>query len=154
MPPQHTPADNGLWFINSHVSLADAPAGMAIADHYMPFGDAPPTHVHYREEEIFHLKTGVIRFRVGEQDILAHAGDTVVAPRGVPHAFRVESPQGARVLVITTATDFLQVIREFSRPATDLGLPEWRDVTPEDGERLARICVKHGLKLVGPPLAA
>lgn len=154
MPPQHTPAGNGLWFLNGHVSFADAPTGMAIADHHMPFGDAPPTHVHYREEEIFHLKSGVIRFRVGEQEVLARAGDTVVAPRGVPHAFRVESPQGARVLVITTSTDLRNVIEEFSRPATDLGLPEWHDVTPEEGERLALVCRKHGLELVGPPLAA
>jgi len=150
----HTPFGNGLWFLNGHVSPADAPAGMAIHDHYMPYGDAPPTHVHYREEEVFHIKSGRIRFRVGEQELLAGAGDTVVAPRGIPHAFRVESPEGARVLVITTSTDFDNVIREFSRPATDLGLPEWRDVTPEEGARLAAVCLKHGLELVGPPMAA
>jgi len=148
------PAGNGLWFLNTHVTPADAPAGMAIHDHYMPYGDAPPMHVHHHEEEVFHLKSGRIRFRVGDEEFIAHAGDTLVAPRGVPHGFRVESPQGARVLVITTGRDFDSVIREFSRPATDLGLPEWHDVTPDEGERLARICRRHGLDVVGPPLAA
>ena len=148
------PAGNGLWFLNSHVTPADAPAGMAIAELFMPYGDAPPLHVHHNEEEVFHLKSGVIRFKVGGEEFVARAGDTLVAPRGVPHQFRVESPQGARCLVITTSTDFDAVVRELGRPASDLGLPEWKDVTPPDAARLAAVCARHGLEIVGPPMAA
>lgn len=148
------PAGNGLWFLNSHVTLADAPAGMAISDHLMPCGDAPPTHVHDDEEEIFHIKSGRLRFRIGDEEFIAQTGDTLVAPRRVPHAFRVESAQGARVLVITNGGGFDGLIREFSRPATDLGLPEWQDVTPAMADRLAKVCARNGIRLVGPPLAA
>lgn len=148
------PAGNGLWFLNSHVTLADAPAGMAISDHFMPYGDAPPTHVHHDEEEVFHIKSGRIRFRIGDEEFIAHAGDTLVAPRGVPHAFRVESPQGARVLVINNGGGFAGLIREFSRPATDLGLPDHTEVTPAMAEQLAKVCARNGIELVGPPMAA
>lgn len=148
------PAGNGLWFLNSHVTLADAPAGMAISDHVMPYGDAPPTHVHHDEEEIFHIKSGRLRVRIGVEEFVAHTGDTLVAPRGVPHAFRVESPQGARVLIITNGGGLDGLIREFSRPATDLGLPEPVAVTPEMAQDLAKVCMRNGIELVGPPLAA
>jgi mannose-6-phosphate isomerase-like protein (cupin superfamily) len=148
------PAGNGLWFLNSHVTLADAPAGMAISDHYMPFGDAPPAHVHHDEEEIFHIKSGRIRFRIGDEEFIAQAGDTLVAPRGVPHAFRVESPQGARALVITNGKSFEGLIRDFSRPASHLGLPEPKEVTQRMAEELAKACLRNRIELVGPPMAA
>lgn len=148
------PAGNGLWFLNSHVTLADAPAGMAISDHVMPFGDAPPLHVHHDEEEVFHIKSGVVRFRVGAEEFVAGAGETLVAPRGVPHTFRVESPQGARVLVITNGGGFDGLVRDMARPAADLGLPPQQAVTPDLAERLAAACVRNGLEVVGPPLAA
>ncbi len=148
------PAGNGLWFLNSHVTLAPAPAGMAISDHYMPFGDSPPLHLHHDEEEIFHIKSGTIRFRVGAEEFVAGAGETCVAPRGVPHSFRVESEQGARVLVITNGEGFDRMVREMARPATDLGLPEPREVTPDLADRLAAACARNGIDIVGPPLAA
>lgn len=148
------PAGNGLWFLNSHVTLAPAPAGMAISEHYMPFGDSPPLHLHRDEEEVFHIKSGTIRFRVGDEEFIAGAGETCVAPRGVPHSFRVESGKGARVLVITNGHGFEGLVREMSRPATDLGLPEPNDVTSDLAERLAAVCARNGIDIVGPPLAA
>lgn len=145
---------NGLWFINGHVTLVDAPAGMTISDHHLPHGDAPPAHVHQDEEEVFHIKSGRIRFRVGDEEFLAQAGDTVVAPRGVPHAFRVESPEGARALIITNGGNFEGLIRDFSRPASDLGLPEQQAITPSLAAALTSVCARNGIDVVGPPLAA
>jgi mannose-6-phosphate isomerase-like protein (cupin superfamily) len=148
------PAGNGLWFLNTHVTPAPAPAGMSIAEHLMPFGESPPVHVHHDEEEIFHIKAGTIRFRVGDEEFVAGPGETCVAPRGVPHSFRVESEKGARVLIITNGEGFDRMVREMARPATDLGLPEPAPVTPDLAERLAAACARNGIDIVGPPLAA
>ena len=148
------PAGNGLWFLNTHVTPAPAPAGMSIAEHVMPFGESPPAHVHHDEEEIFHIKAGTIRFRVGDEEFVAGPGETCVAPRGVPHSFRVESEKGARVLIITNGEGFDRMVREMARPATDLGLPEPAPVTPDLAERLAAACARNGIDIVGPPLAA
>lgn len=144
-----------LWFLNTRVDLApaDLVAGLTVSEQWMPHGDAPPTHLHHDEDEIFHIREGVIRFRIGETERLAGAGDTLVAPRGVPHAFRVESAQGARAVVVTTGPGFGAMIRAFSRPAASTGLPDSEPMTPERAAALSEVCARNGIDILGPPLA-
>lgn len=147
-----------LWFLNTRVEIrrgsADAPDGLCVMEHHLPFGDSPPTHVHRNEDEVFHVLEGAVRVRVGARETLALAGDTLVGPKGVPHSYRVESPEGARVLVMTVGPDFEGMVRAFGRPAEAEGRPAAVEVTPEMAEALAQVCLKHNIELVGPPLAA
>ena len=46
-------------------------------------------------------------------------GETVLAPKGVPHSFRVESREGARCLTITSGGDLENMIREMGEPALE-----------------------------------
>jgi mannose-6-phosphate isomerase-like protein (cupin superfamily) len=146
-----------LWFLNTRVdflkSCAEAP-GLSVAEHRMPFGDSPPLHLHHREDEIFHVLEGQVRFRVGEREQVASAGDTLVAPKGVPHTFRVESAAGARCLVMTVGPDFEGLIRDVARPAEGAGLPEAVEPTPQMQADLARLAAARGIEILGPPLAA
>lgn len=150
-----TPA---LWFLNSRVEIrrssAEAPDGMALAEHWLSCGDSPPLHVHHREDEIFHVLEGVVRYRLGESEVVACAGDSLVAPRGVPHSFRVESPAGARVLVMTPGEDFEGLIRDVSRPAERPGLPEASAPTPQMIQALAEAAERRHIALLGPPMEA
>jgi len=56
-------------------------------------------HVHYQDDEAWHVLEGTLRFRFadGEQDV--PAGGTVFVPAGVPHTYRAEA---ARYLVVLT----------------------------------------------------
>ena len=45
-------------------------------------------------------------------------GAIVLAPKGVPHTYRVESPQGGRCLTVTVHGDFERFVRAMSRPAS------------------------------------
>lgn len=147
-----------LWFLNSRVLIrrpsASSADGLSVAEHRLPFGDSPPLHVHHREDEIFHVLEGVIRFRVGDQDIVVRAGESLVAPKSVPHTFRVESDEGARVLVMAPGDDFEGMVREASRPAESDGLPPPSEPTPAMIAALAEACERHGITLLGPPMAA
>jgi quercetin dioxygenase-like cupin family protein len=157
----HTPvaADtSNLWFGNTRVSIRLASAagadGLSVVEHWMPFGDGPPLHVHHSEDEVFHILAGNVRFRIdGRPDVLADAGDTLIAPKGIPHQFRVESPGGARCLTIVRGADFETMLRAASRPATGPGLPEAAAPTPEQIALLTRLCAANGIEIVGPPLA-
>src|SRR5690606_34703459 len=84
-----------LWFGNTlvvvNLSSASGKDGISVVDHWMPYGEAPPLHIHHNEDEVFHLLEGTMRFRVAERELVAHAGQTVLAPKGIPHCFRVES---------------------------------------------------------------
>jgi hypothetical protein len=81
------------------------------------------------------------------------AGETLLAPKGVAHTYRVESPAGARWLVITRRGHFERFVRALSRPAERPELPTPQGPpTPEQADALAAAAREHGIELVGPPL--
>ena len=83
----------------------------------------------------------------------SETGETLIAPKGIPHTYRVESADGAHWLLVTHGEDFERFVRAFSRPAERDGLPDHAGPpTPEQAEALARACAEYGIEIVGPPL--
>ena len=76
-----------------------------------------PLHVHSREDELFHVLEGKISYRIGETRLIASAGHTVLAPKGIPHGFTVTSTGPARYLIVYSPAGFEGFIRESSQPA-------------------------------------
>ena len=144
-----------LWFLDTlisiHVPHNEGRDGVSVLESRAPRGDSPPLHVH-EEDEIFHVLEGEMVIRVGSNDHRARPGVTILAPRSVPHTYRVESTL-ARWLVITARGEFEDFVRSFSRPAVGSELP--RPAGPPTAEQIAALaaaCRKHGIELVGPPL--
>jgi quercetin dioxygenase-like cupin family protein len=103
-----------------------------------PAGDMPPLHVHHAQDEGFYVLEGeVTLYTPGDQTTL-RAGDYLLAPRGVPHTYRVgDAP--ARWLVTSVPAGFEQFVAAASdRP----------DAGPEE---LARLAAEHGIEILGPP---
>ncbi|WP_244560062.1 cupin domain-containing protein [Ensifer aridi] len=119
----------------------------------MPYGDSPPLHVHRREDEVFHILEGRMRFNIDGHERIAVAGETAVAPKGLPHTFRVESREGARCLTVTRGSDFETLLRQMGRPAKRPELPPQAAPTPEIIAALTQCCAKNGIDIVGAPLA-
>ncbi len=148
-----------IWFLDTLVTVQvghEASAdGISVLEHRGRQGDSPPLHVHHTEDEIFYILEGDFRFLLDGAEVRRGAGATVVAPRGVPHTYRVESAAGGRWLTLTAAGDFERFVRAFGRPAERAELPPPSGPpTREQVEALARECTKFGLELVGPPLHA
>jgi quercetin dioxygenase-like cupin family protein len=146
-----------LWFLNTEVTIRvshrDGSDGISVLEHRAPHGDSPPLHVHRNEDEIFRILEGEVLFRVADRDMRASAGDTLLAPKGIPHTYRVDSADGARWLTIMRGEDFEGLVRSYSRPAERSGLPTPSGPpTPEQVEALAAVCSRYGIELVGPPL--
>jgi mannose-6-phosphate isomerase-like protein (cupin superfamily) len=110
---------------------------------------APPLHLHRHEDEAFYLLDGSMRFRCGEDEFAARAGDFVFVPRGTPHAFRV-GPQGARTLQVATANGLARFIAAAGEPAQARELPPTDEV---DMERISAIAEEHDMVVIGPPLS-
>ncbi len=150
-------AEEVRWFngslINIRLSANSGADRLSVIEHYMPHGESPPLHIHRNEDEVFHILEGSIRFRVNGADIVAHAGQTVMAPKGVAHTFRVESSIGARCLTITSGGDFERMVREMSVPAHSADLPPHVDATPEMILALTEACARNGIDIVGAPLS-
>ena len=146
-----------LWFLNTlhtvRVRHDDGEDGISVIESLAPHGDSPPLHVHQNEDETFHVLEGELRVRAGGADVTIAAGETLLAPKGVPHTYRVESREGARWLLITRGGNFEAFVHALSRPAERPELPTPQGPpTPEQASALAAVAREHGIELVGPPL--
>jgi quercetin dioxygenase-like cupin family protein len=155
--PHAATSTEQLWFLNTlhtvRVRHGEGEDGISVMETLAPHGDSPPLHVHRTEDEIFHVLEGELRMRAGDTELRIGAGETILAPKDVPHTYRVESPAGARWLVITRRGDFERFVRAQSRPAERAELPPPETPpTPEQTEALAAAARDHGIELVGPPL--
>ncbi len=144
-----------LWFMNCHVAVrlaaAENAGGMSITEHLLPGGFAPPYHVHHDEDETFYILDGAFRMKLDGATSMAKPGDAVHLPRGIPHGFKVVSPEGGRCLIISKGR-FEAMLRSASVVAASASLPEQREPTVEMQAALTRICAEHGIELLGPPI--
>ncbi|RWA69484.1 cupin domain-containing protein [Mesorhizobium sp.] len=147
-----------LWFNNTlvaiQVSSADGDDGICVIEHRLPYGDSPPLHVHLNEDEIFHILEGRMRFQINGHERIVGSGETVIAPKGLPHTFKVESPEGAHTLTVTRGADFETMVRKASRPAERPELPQPAAPTPEMIGTLTRLCAENGIDIIGPPMGS
>lgn len=115
-------------------------------------GGEPPLHVHTREDEVFTLLEGRALFRIGDQTVRAVAGETIWAPRNVPHAFMFETPQ-VRMLIGFSPAGQESIFRAFSTPDSldrPVGPPDDGDMP--DMEAMTRMDEAAGVTYLGPPL--
>lgn len=148
---------NQLWFLDSlvtiRVSTSEGPDGLSVLEHRMPYGSSPPFHLHRTEDELFHILEGEYRLKLRDQEQRVGPGTIVLAPKGVPHTYRVESPQGGRCLTVTVRGDFERFVRALSRPAACPDLPKPAGFPSDDAlQALRATAARHGIEFVGPPL--
>lgn len=145
-----------LWFGNSLVSIPVSQTGgsdgLSVIGMHAPHGDSPPMHVHATQDEVFVVLAGRLRVKVGGTEIDLGTGMTTLAPKGIPHSYRVESPEGAQFLAITKGEDFETMIRKASRPADSATVPTPCAPTPVALAALTAACAESGITFVGPPL--
>ena len=77
-------------------------------------GMAVPRHTHTREDEVYFVLAGELEATVGEETFVLQPGDTLLAPRDIPHELRnsgnvenhyflVFSPPGFEEFILATA---------------------------------------------------
>ena len=61
-----------------------------------------PLHIHHEDDEAWIVLEGSLGFRVGAEQVIAAAGDAVLAPAGVPHSYWNAGGGDARYLIVMT----------------------------------------------------
>ncbi len=130
---------------NTHLDFkvltAETNGALFIMENRNMFRGGPPRHIHFEQEEWFYFVEGNddILMEVGDRKLRLKPGDSVLAPRAVPHVWAYLGEMPARMLfAFTPAARIEGFFEEASRP----------DAKVNDPSRFER----HGMKLVGPPL--
>ena len=111
-------------------------------------GAAPPLHIHHDADETFYVIEGEMTIFVGDERVEAGAGDFVFGPKGVPHAYLVQSDR-AEFLVAFAPAGIEGFFAEIA-PQVVPGKPTHDPVEP-DPEEFARIAGRYAVEIVGPP---
>jgi quercetin dioxygenase-like cupin family protein len=141
-----------LWFLDDlayvHVDGEQTAGEMSLVEFAGRRGDMPPLHVDHRNDETVYLVAGRVTFFVGDREIPLSEGQAAVAPRGVPHAYRIESEE-ARWLVINNPAGFERFLRAASEPAPADELPP--PGRPVDPNAVVQLAAEYGIEVLGPP---
>lgn len=122
------------------VSGADTGGGLCVYDTVRSEPGGPPLHIHFDQDEWFFVIEGKFDVRVG--DVIHHLGpgDSVLGPRGIPHAFRNSSKTGRIVIAFQPAGTM------------EAFFTEGGTLDPLTPVAFAELSSRHGMAVVGPPL--
>lgn len=129
-PPSDSPVTRetvpGYWGFGSLTSplvRSDQTHGAySIIEQLMPANSGPPPHTHAQSDEVFYILEGKVHLQLSDSVSTAEAGQLVRVPRGVPHAFAVQSEQ-ARMLIFFMPATMDELITMTNAPATELTVP-------------------------------
>ena len=112
-------------------------------------GFSPPLHVHDKEDELFYVVEGEVRFMAGKADTVVPAGGVAWLPKKLAHQFQVLTDT-ARVFQVTTPAQFEEFVAKLGTPSETPTMPT---PGPIDGEEVARVCAAFDIQVLGPPMA-
>ena len=112
----HQPGEGeALWWVGMLATIkatAEETGGhYTLVEILAPDGYESVLHVHHQEDEGFWILEGEMTFYVGDQTIKALPGSFLFGPKGVPHAFTVDSGP-ARLLLVLSPAGFEDLVRE------------------------------------------
>lgn len=104
----------------------------------VPPGHMPPLHVHHTHDEGFYVLEGEITLFTTDAEVTLGPEDAYLAPRGVPHTYRV-GDEPCRLLTTSRPAGF-------ERFVAAVGALE-----QVDPDTLAATAADHGIEILGPP---
>ncbi len=143
-----------LHFLN-HLATIRVSAGehgsMSVVEFEALRGFGPPLHRHDTEDELFVVLDGALELHRGDERFTATTGDIAFLPHGRSHTFQVLSATARFICVTSTRTGaprFDGMVAELGEPVDIPSLPEPGYL---DATRIADVCRRYGIEVVGPP---
>ena len=129
----------GLSATTFKVVTADTRSALFIMEQHSTKHGGPPLHLHHEQDEFWYVLAGEYNIRVGSDYYHARAGDCVLGPRKVPHAWVFVGQSPGRLLVGFAPAGRMQ--EYFERPRR-----------PGAYVTDAALYHEYGMELLGPPL--
>jgi mannose-6-phosphate isomerase-like protein (cupin superfamily) len=103
----------------------------------------PPRHLHHDQEEWFYAIEGEYLLEIGDERFELGPGDSVLAPRKVPHVWAFKGKGHCRHIIAFQPAGLMEFF--FQELAKINGVPAQ--------EELQRLFHMHGMEINGPPIA-
>jgi quercetin dioxygenase-like cupin family protein len=101
------------------LSGADTGGGYCLLEVALAPGMSVPRHTHTREDEAYYVLSGELEVLVGSEIFVLRAGDTLVAPRGIPHQLRNTGDGENHYLLVFWPSGFEGFLRATAVAAPD-----------------------------------
>lgn len=102
----------------------------------------PALHIHTDCDEWFFVREGEFKIQAGENILRLKAGDSLLVPREMPHAFVKTSEGDARLIVMHQPAVRMEEFFRFFSKQRDQSLAAVKAISEQ-----------YGMRFVGPPLA-
>lgn len=89
----------GVMPFTVKVSSHDSDGTALVIEQANAYRGGPPRHVHHDQEEWFYVVEGEYVVSIGEETYPLLPGDSVLAPRGVPHAWALVGHTPGRMVI-------------------------------------------------------
>ena len=128
--------------IDFKVSTLDTNGGLFVVEATDDTKGGPPRYLHHEQEEWFYVIESEYTIEIGDERLRLGPGDSVLAPRGVPHVWaHVGEGTGKLLIVFQPAGKMEAFFGELSKVE---GAPQ--------PEVMQRLFSSHGMEMTGPPL--
>lgn len=117
------------------------PNGVFVIENTFHQKGGPARHLHHDQDEWFYALEGQFVIEIGDQRLQLNAGDSILAPRRVPHVWAFVGSGVGRMLITFTPAGQMEA---FFREVTQANA-----MPPLD----PALWAAHGMELLGPPLA-
>jgi quercetin dioxygenase-like cupin family protein len=132
----------GSRVIDFKVSSLDTNGDLFIIELTDDRKGGPPRHLHHEQEEWFYVIESEYIIEIGDERYKLGPGDSILAPRNVPHAWaHVGEGIGKQLIVFQPAGKMEAFFGELAKVA---GMPQ--------REELGRLFSSHGMEMTGPPV--
>lgn len=135
------PKGLGISTIDVKVATADSGGALLVIENTNRAKGGPARHLHLDQDELFYVLDGEYAVEVGEERFTLTVGDSLLAPRRIPHVWAYTGTSVGRLLITFSPAGEMEA---FFRAVAQLGS------MPPLAPALWRA---HGMELLGPPLA-
>jgi quercetin dioxygenase-like cupin family protein len=131
----------GITTLAFKVASRDTGGALFVVEQTNHGRGGPPRHVHFAQEEWFYAVEGEFVAEVGGRVHRLAPGDSLLAPRNIPHVWAFVGGGVGRLLIAFTPAGQMEAF--FRAVTATASMPS---ENPE-------LWLAHGMRVVGPPLA-
>lgn len=151
---KHQPISKRYYFDVSLGSVcltgADTGGAYCLLEVSLAPGIGVPRHIHTREDETYYVTSGELEVIVGEEAFVLKAGDTLMAPRDIPHELRNSGNITNHYLLAFSPAGFEGFVMATALPAPDDAVaPTERQLHVEDPaiavQNVHRLATDYGI---------